>query len=662
MASPVTTSPAPAAAPPDPRSTQGVQLGTAVALALLGLFCGLSPLYDGLFDLGVWGPCALVVLTVLTAVAIGGLRPRGAPAWLAAGGLTALAGWAWLSTVWADAPGAAEVDGARYVLYAAALVLLVCLVRGRLAGAAVLGGATTGVLVVAVVVVGQMLFGDGPGLFIAGRLNDPLGYVNGEAVAFLLAFWPLIALAERVRQPFVAAPAAGLAAGLACLAVLSQSRGTALGALLGGLVVIALVPGRQPRIWLLLVIAAGIAVLGQPVLDLYGKADGNGALGADVVRSAGVATVVVAVVITALWAAAGAVLLAVGGQESARAATLRRAGAITLAVLALAAVVGGVALSSRISDKVSQQYDSFVNLGSDQGNGSRLTAGGGNRYDFWRVAVHEFSAHPLEGVGAGNYPAGYYRERRQNQDVGQPHSLPLQTLSELGIVGSALFVLFLVGVVLGLWRRARRATPATVPLVVAAGGAFLGWLGATAVDWVHLFPGLVGIALGAVAVLVDDDRPPAAGAAAAGAPVAATGRRRVGFTVAVVVLAACAAFGISRLALASHDANSARGKLATAPLAALADTSDALSLDGDRVDTYYVRSAAYARLGRYAEARGALREALLRDPDNFVTWTLIGDLAFRHGDRAVARASYKRAAQLNPLDAELQRLRRHPAG
>ena len=172
----------------------------------------------------------------------------------------------------------------------------------------------------------------------------------------------------------------------------------------------------------------------------------------------------------------------------------------------------------------------------------------------------------------------------------------------------------------------------------AAGGAFLGWLGATAVDWVHLFPGLVGIALGAVAVLVDDDRPPAA-VAAAGAPVAATGRRRVGFTVAVVVLAACAAFGISRLALASHDANSARGKLATAPLAALADTSDALSLDGDRVDTYYVRSAAYARLGRYAEARGALREALLRDPDNFVTWTLIGDLAFRHGDRAVARAS-----------------------
>ena len=57
-----------------------------------------------------------------------------------------------------------------------------------------------------------MLFGDGPSLFLEGRLNSPLGYVNGEAVAFLLGFWPLFALAERVRRPLIAAPAAGLAA------------------------------------------------------------------------------------------------------------------------------------------------------------------------------------------------------------------------------------------------------------------------------------------------------------------------------------------------------------------------------------------------------------------------------------------------------------------
>ena len=108
----------------------------------------MSPLYDGLFDLGLWAPCALVVLAALVVAFVADARPRGLPAWLAIGGLTALAGWAWLSTTWADAPGAAEIDAARYVLYAAVLALLASLVRGRAAGA-VLGGATVGLLVVA---------------------------------------------------------------------------------------------------------------------------------------------------------------------------------------------------------------------------------------------------------------------------------------------------------------------------------------------------------------------------------------------------------------------------------------------------------------------------------------------------------------------------------
>ena len=186
--------------------------------------------------------------------------------------------------------------------------------------------------------------------------------------------------------------------------------------------------------------------------------------------------------------------------------------------------------------------------------------------------------------------------------------------------------------------------PATVPLVVAAGGGFLGWLGATAVDWVHLFPGLTAIALGAAAVLLDSD--------AAETPATAARSRRAGvglaLPIAVGVLAALTAFGIARLALADRYTNDARGEVIRDPLAALSDTSGALSLNGDAVDTYYVRAAAYARLGRYERSRAALLEALRRDPDNFVTWTLLGDLAFRRGDRRAAKASYTRAAQLNP--------------
>ena len=210
-------------------------------------------------------------------------------------------------------------------------------------------------------------------------------------------------------------------------------------------------------------------------------------------------------------------------------------GAIVLIVGAVLAVVAGVALSGRIADKVSDQYDSFVNLGSDQGNGSRLTAGGGNRYDFWRVALNEFSDHPLEGVGAGNYPADYFLQRRQDQDISQPHSLPLQTLAELGLVGGVLLLAFVAAAVAGLWRRARRRTGvADTALAVAAGGAFLAWLGASLVDWIHLFPGLAAIALGAVAVLTVDDE---------AVPRPTTGGSRLALAGVVGLLAVLASVG-----------------------------------------------------------------------------------------------------------------------
>jgi O-antigen ligase len=654
VSAPTTATPAPSASPATPPAAEDRWApGRMVVLAVLGLFCGMSPLYSGLFDFGVWVPCALVVLAGVIAVFVAGARPRGAPAIAAVVAIAGLAAWAWLSTAWAADAGAAEVEAARMVLYAATFALFVCLVRGRPAASILLGGATVGLLFVALDVLSRMLFGEGSALFVSGRLNDPLGYVNGEAVAFLMALWPLVAVAERVRQPLLAAPAAGLAAVLACLVVLSQSRGAALGAALGIVVLVALVPGRQPRVWLLLVIAAVVAVLGQPVLDLYGTVSNNEAVDESTVRSAGVAVLLVGLATMVVWGVAAALVRGVGGDRPEAADGLRRAGAIVLVVGAVAVVGVGLAFSGRIADKVSDQYDSFVHLGSDQGGGSRLTAGGGNRYDFWRVAWRELSDHPVGGVGAGNYAADYFLERRRDQDVKQPHSLPLQILAELGLGGALLFAAFLVAVAVGLWRRARSRLPGSAALTVAAGGAFLAWLGASAVDWVHLFPGLAGIALAAAAVLVIDDRL---------VPAPPAGRRGLAVAGVAVTLAAVAAFGLARLGLADRYRADASDTVASDPLAALTDTSKSLSLDGDALSTYYVRAAAYARLGRYEPARDTLIEALNRDPDSFVTWTLLGDIAFRRGNPARAQFYYRRALSLNPLDVELRRLARNPAG
>ena len=75
----------------------------------------------------------------------------------------------------------------------------------------------------------------------------------------------------------------------------------------------------------------------------------------------------------------------------------------------------------------------------------------------------------------------------------------------------------------------------------------------------------------------------------------------------------------------------------------------------------WTEAAAYARLDDYDRARATLLEATRREPHDFVTWGLLGDLAVRRGDLGQARRAYARAADLNPRNLALQQLAKHPA-
>ena len=101
-----------------------------------------------------------------------------------------------------------------------------------------------------------------------------------------------------------------------------------------------------------------------------------------------------------------------------------------------------------IAHQVKQQYEAFVHL-SPSGRWESPVLGRGNRYDYWRVALDEFSSEPFHGVGAGGYDPGYYLHRRTTEAIQQPHSLELQTLAELGIVGGLLLLAFLAAVAPG---------------------------------------------------------------------------------------------------------------------------------------------------------------------------------------------------------------------
>ncbi len=45
--------------------------------------------------------------------------------------------------------------------------------------------------------------------------------------------------------------------------------------------------------------------------------------------------------------------------------------------------------------------------------------------------------HPVAGVGAGGYTVAYYKQRRTTEAIENPHSIELELLAELGLVGGA---------------------------------------------------------------------------------------------------------------------------------------------------------------------------------------------------------------------------------
>ena len=634
-----------------------------------GLALGLSPFAGGVYASSIWASLGLGLLAVLSAALIAGgvslPRPAiAAPVLIAALGLLSL-----LSALWTDSIEQAVVEGNRLLLYAAALALLVVLLRSDRAALIAFGTFAAGAFAVAVWVLAGLLRGD-ESLFVLDRLHKPLEYGNGQSSFFVLALWPCVALAEGRRGGALGAALAGVGlAGAALfggLAMLGQSRGAIIAAAVSVLVVLALLPGRLRRIVALLVVGVCTAPATTALLDVYrdGATD-------DTMHAAAVAIVLAALAAGVVWA------LLVALEERGRAAGLRprRVVAIGVAALAVLAAAAAVASAGRIASFVDDQYTAFVTLGAPapdsaapQGPApvSRLASGAGNRYDYWRVAVDAWLEHPLAGVGAGGYDKPYFANRTTIEDIRQPHSLPLQVLAELGILGALLLAAAVLVIAAGAWGRIRASR--REPVIVAAVGVVSAWFVHAGVDWMHLLPGLTGVALLGAAVLL---RPPAGTDEAAEVEAEERGRA-LGHTahrsrgarllpaIVIAVAITVAAMSLSRQALSELYVTRAQEALASDPSRALVESNRALRIDREAVAAYYAKAAALARFGEGDAARAVLLDATRREPRNFVTWVLLGDLSTRQGDLRAARVEYRRAARLNPRDRALARLAANP--
>jgi O-antigen ligase len=106
-------------------------------------------------------------------------------------------------------------------------------------------------------------------------------------------------------------------------------------------------------------------------------------------------------------------------------------------------ICAGLALAIVIGAKESSASPSLR-----PGAATRFTTFNSSRYAYWDVAFKAFGDEPIRGVGAEGWGVYWLRDRKVPDFAQDAHSLELQTLAELGIIGVLFLALFLAGTVL----------------------------------------------------------------------------------------------------------------------------------------------------------------------------------------------------------------------
>lgn len=609
-----------------------------------------------------WAPGAVVMLALL-ALAFGlvGLRAVEVPrAVLIA--LACLAGYtllSFLSILWAAVPGDAWEGANRTLLYLAVFALFAgWRPRGR--GAALLLGCWTLAMIGLAAFVALHLDGASAAelqrLLPGGRLLYPSGYPNANAAQWLMAFWPALLLARGAELPWVLRGVlAGGAVLLAEVALLSQSRGSLYATPVMLVLVFALLPGRLRTFAVLVPVGAAIAAAAPSVLRV-----GDHLRGGAVVPSTlhhAIVAVLASALLAGMLVAVGALVESRRLLSSASAERVRKAvGALAIATL-LAIVVGGlVAFGSPIT-RIEHGWDSFRGgYGNSSGSGSRLVSGlGSNRYDFYRVALNEFVAHPLAGVGADNFQQQYLAHGRSQETPRYPHSVELRILTETGLIGGLLALLGLGAALLAGVRAvrapAREGMDSLAPAVAAAALAgFAYWAVHGSIDWFWEFSGLGAPAfamLGLACALA-----PAAVASAPAPAVAA--RRAVGRRLGLLAAVLLALAGTASLAapwLSRSDVESAALVWTRAPATAYARLDEAARLNPLGDEAYLVAGSIALRFGDLARADHEFSLALGRTPGDAYATLERGAIASMRGEHARSVGLLQAATRLNPRDA-----------
>ncbi len=619
------------------------------SIAYLGLKGGgYDPLVHDQVGIAVWW-------IVLAGVLVGAFPDRrpGRLALLALGSLAAFVLWTALSLTWTESVEKTSADLARVATYLGVFALAVSSRDPGWTRRAVAAVGAGIVFIAAIALLSRLHHSWFPAAnqtaqFLTSdreRLSYPLHYWNGVAALIAIGFPPVLQLATRSGSVLLRAATAAALPAMVLTAFLTLSRGGMAAAVIAVVVFVAFVPDRLSLLPTVLLSSLGGAIL--IVAADHRDALRHGLVSATAERQGDQLLVIVVVVCLAVGAIqAGIALAGRRGRRPAWTRISRRNALIATGVALLLALVVAAAVDA--PGRASSAWAEFKEKDSPGKGTARLgSAAGQNRYQLWSAAAKENATKPLTGTGSGTFEYWWDRNADVPEIVRDTHSLYLQTLGELGIVGLVLLAVFLLALLVGGGVVTLAAGPTMrAPLAAALAGCVAFCVTAT-FDWMWQLPVLAValLLLGSVLVTAGPD-PDAGERRALAVPL------RIGLAVAAIAAIAAIAIPLASTSLVrSSEADARAGDLSAALEAARTAQNVQPSAASPRLQQALVLEAE-GDLPAAAEAATAATE---REPTNWRTWLVLSRIEAENGQAAAAVADYRQAKSLDRLSPLFER-------
>jgi hypothetical protein len=612
--------------------------GLVVYLGLEG--GGYDPLVHDRVGIAVWW-------IVLAGIAIGALPRRrvGNLAWVSLGLLAAFIAWTALSLGWTESASSTAADLARLAGYLGIFAFAV-LTRVSREGERLISAVAAGIVVVTLVAMLSRLH---PAWFPeAGqtasfiddsreRLSYPIDYWNGLAALIAIGMPLVLQVATGARTVFSRAIAAAALPAMILTIFFTLSRGGIAAAAIAVGLYLAVASDRLPKLLTALVAGAGGAIL---ILSAAQRNALQHGFASDLAHRQGneMLTLVLAVCLVVGLIQAG-ISYGLLNDKRPRWAFVTRRGSLVAAIGGgLVVLVLAVALDA--PGRASNGWDEFKQGGGPGSGTGRLgSVAGQSRYQLWQAALDENATKPLIGTGSGTFELWWARHGRTGESVRDTHSLYLQTLGELGLVGLFILAAFLLTLFAGGGRRAVHADTVERSLLAAALAGCAAFCLTAVVDWMWQIPVLAVALLLLASLLVSGDRrSEGEGRRSLRAPA------RIGFV--VIATAAIVAIAIplaSTTLLRDSEADARAGQLHLALNAALT----ARNVQPDAAPPRLQQALVLEEQGDLGGAAAAARAAIEREAANWRNWLVLSRIEAEQGRAVAAVRAYRRARSLN---------------